>query len=246
MKARTTPAGAQGTAGTAELRNAEGKKGVRNCGRTAEKLRKTSSLSSSLPCANAPQPALELARRGATRRPTPGALTPSDFSREWHAAIPATTGRAIDLAPHEDAVIAAALAILGARLRITGSSVVYDSPGTARQFMRLHLAGRRREVFAALFLDNQHRAIAFEVMFEGTLTCTSVYPRELVRRALELDAAAVILTHNHPSGSAEPSRADKFLTQSLRSTLSLVDCRVIDHIVVGDADTVSLAERGLI
>lgn len=153
---------------------------------------------------------------------------------------PPSTGRA----PHEDAVIAAALAILDARLRVAGH--VLDSPDTVRQFLRLHLAERDREGFAVLFLDSQHQALAFELMFEGTLTQTSVYPREVVRRALELNAGAVILAHNHPSGHAEPSEGDEFLTASLKSALMLVDVRVLDHIVIGGADAVSLAERGLI
>jgi DNA repair protein RadC len=97
-----------------------------------------------------------------------------------------------------------------------------------------------------MFLDGQHRLIQYEVMFTGTLTQTSVYPREVVRRALLLNAAAVVLAHNHPSGVAEPSRADEYLTQSLASALKLVDVRVLDHIVVGRGQTVSLAERGLL
>ena len=97
-----------------------------------------------------------------------------------------------------------------------------------------------------LFLDAQHRLLQFDEMFRGTLTQTSVYPREVVRRALALNAAAVILAHNHPSGVAEPSRADEFLTQSLKSALQLVDVRVLDHMVVGRTQVVSFAERGLL
>lgn len=153
---------------------------------------------------------------------------------------PPAAGRAY----HEDAVILAALAILDARLRTPGCAL--DSPTAVRQYMRLRLGDRQREAFAVLFLDSQHCALDFDVMFEGTLSQTSVYPREVVRRALELNAAAVIFSHNHPSGAAEPSRADEFLTRSLKSALQLVDVRVLDHIVVGGADTVSFAERGLI
>ncbi len=97
-----------------------------------------------------------------------------------------------------------------------------------------------------LFLDSQHRLLQLDEMFRGTLTQTSVYPREVVRRALQLNAAAVILAHNHPSGAAEPSRADEFLTQSLKRALQLVDVRVLDHLVVGRGQVVSFAERGLL
>ncbi|MGD9835445.1 MAG: DNA repair protein RadC [Piscinibacter sp.] len=122
----------------------------------------------------------------------------------------------------------------------------FDSPGAVRDYLRLHLGPREHEVFAVLFLDAQHRLLQFDEMFRGTLTQTSVYPREVVRRALALNAAAVILAHNHPSGVAEPSRADEFLTQSLKSALQLVDVRVLDHMVVGRAGVVSFAERGLL
>ena len=121
-----------------------------------------------------------------------------------------------------------------------------DSASTVKQYLQLHLGQRPHEVFAALFLDAQHRLLALEELFRGTLTQTSVYPREVVRRALALNAAAVILAHNHPSGVAEPSRADEFLTQSLKSALQLVDVRVLDHMVVGHGGVVSLAERGLL
>lgn len=122
----------------------------------------------------------------------------------------------------------------------------FESPAAVRDYLRLHLGPREHEVFAVLFLDAQHRLLQFDEMFRGTLTQTSVYPREVVRRALALNAAAVILAHNHPSGVAEPSRADEFLTQSLKSALQLVDVRVLDHMVVGRGDVVSFAERGLL
>ena len=125
-------------------------------------------------------------------------------------------------------------------------SPVFDSPQAVRQYVQLHLGGLGHEVFAVLFLDSQHRLLVMEPMFRGTLTQTSVYPREVVKRALALNAAAVVLAHNHPSGAAEPSRADEFLTQSLKSALALVDVRVLDHLVVGHADVVSFAERGLL
>jgi DNA repair protein RadC len=122
---------------------------------------------------------------------------------------------------------------------------VFDSPNRVKDYLALRLGGRQQEVFAVLFLDGQHRCIRLEEMFQGTLTQTSVYPREVVKRALALNAGAVVLAHNHPSGLAEPSRADEFLTQTLKTALQLVDVRVLDHIVVGQGQTVSLAERGL-
>ncbi len=122
---------------------------------------------------------------------------------------------------------------------------VFSSPDSVKDYLALHLGGRAQEVFAVMFLDGQHKLIRMEEMFHGTLTQTSVYPREVVRRALTLNAGAVVLAHNHPSGLAEPSRADEYLTQTLRSALQLVDVRVLDHIVVGQGQTVSLAERGL-
>lgn len=122
----------------------------------------------------------------------------------------------------------------------------FESPARVKEFVALHLAGKPREVFAVLFLDAQHRLIELRELFHGTLTQTSVYPREVLRQAMELNAAAVILAHNHPSGVAEPSRADEFLTQQLKAALQLVDVRVLDHLVVGTGEVVSFAERGLL
>ena len=121
-----------------------------------------------------------------------------------------------------------------------------DMPSRVKDYLKLHLAGREHEVFAVLFLDARHQLLAMEEMFRGTLTQTSVYPREVVKRALERNAAAVMLAHNHPSGVAEPSRADEFLTQTLKTALALVDVRVLDHLVVGRESVVSFAERGLL
>lgn len=126
------------------------------------------------------------------------------------------------------------------------ASPVFSSPAAVKDYLALQIGGGEREVFAVLFLDTQHRLIAFEELFQGTLSQTTVHPREVVRRALTLNAAAVVLGHNHPSGMAEPSRADEFLTQTLRQALALVDVRVLDHIVVGRGQVVSMAERGLI
>lgn len=123
---------------------------------------------------------------------------------------------------------------------------LFDAPQRVKDFLALHLRPLGHEAFAVLFLDSQHRSIAFEVMFRGTLAHTGVHPREIVKRALALNAASVVLAHNHPSGLAEPSRADEMVTQSVRAALQLVDVRVLDHLVVGSGDVLSFAERGLL
>ena len=120
------------------------------------------------------------------------------------------------------------------------------SPTAVRDYLRLKLAARKEEAFICIWVDAQHKAIDFDVAFTGTLTQTSVYPREIVRKALRLNAAAVIFAHNHPSGVAEPSRADELLTRDLASALALVEVKVLDHFVVAGAHTVSFAERGLL
>jgi len=151
------------------------------------------------------------------------------------------------LGPAKRAELSAVLEL--ARRSVAGeltAKPIFDSPDKVKHYLGLQLEARDHEVFAVLFLDAQSRLIAFEEMFRGTLTQTSVYPREIVKRALALSAAAVILAHNHPSGAAEPSRADEFLTQTLRSALALVDVRVLDHFVVGRGTVVSFAERGLL
>ena len=121
-----------------------------------------------------------------------------------------------------------------------------SSPQAVRDYLRLKLYGRPHEVFAAVFLDAQNRVLAVEELFRGTLTQTSVFPREIVKRALYHNAAAIIFAHNHPSGVAEPSRADEALTQTLKHTLGLVDVKVLDHFVVGGDAAMSFAERGLL
>lgn len=122
---------------------------------------------------------------------------------------------------------------------------VLSSVAQVRAFVGMKLSALPHEVFAVLFLDAQHRLIQWEEMFRGTITQTSVYPREIVKRCLSLNACAVILVHNHPSGVAEPSRADEHLTQQLQAALRLVDVRVLDHLVVGGSEVVSFTERGL-
>jgi len=121
-----------------------------------------------------------------------------------------------------------------------------SNPADTRQFLLARLRHHPHEVFACLLLDNRHRVIAFEELFRGTIDAASVYPREVVKLALARNAAAVILAHNHPSGVAEPSRADELLTHRLRDALALVDIRLLDHFVIGDGEAVSFAERGLI
>jgi DNA repair protein RadC len=121
-----------------------------------------------------------------------------------------------------------------------------SAPESVRDYLRTHFCGQQHETFVALFLDSQNRLIAADELFQGTLTQTSVYPREVVKAALKHNAAALILAHNHPSGVAEPSVADELLTRNLKQALALVDVRVLDHFIVAGYATVSLAERGLV
>jgi len=121
---------------------------------------------------------------------------------------------------------------------------LFDSPQTVRDYLRLTLGSRQQEVFVALFVDAQHRLVASEELFRGTLAQTSVYPREVVKRALATNAAAVVFAHNHPSGVAEPSRADEVLTQALRAALELVDIRTLDHFIVAGSQVYGFVEHG--
>lgn len=150
----------------------------------------------------------------------------------------------VDLSDVEHAsVVRLALASLAARHQ---AGVMLSSPNAVRDYLQLQLGERRNEVFGVLFLDNRNRVIRFEELFYGTIDGTSVHSRVVVQRALELNAAAVILCHNHPSGVAEPSQADEALTRRLKDTLSLIDVRVLDHFVVAAGEVVSFAERGLL
>ena len=124
--------------------------------------------------------------------------------------------------------------------------VALGSPQAVRDYLRLRLQSLEHEVFVGVFLDAQNRLLAIEELFRGTLTQTSVYPREIVKRALRHNAASVIFAHNHPSGIAEPSRADEMLTQTLKQALALVDVKVLDHFVIGSGNALSFAERGLL
>jgi DNA repair protein RadC len=163
------------------------------------------------------------------------------------AATPAQLLAARGLGAAKAAQLLAALELarraLGEQLAVRSA---LSSPRAVGDYLRLTLAGRDHEVFVAILLDAQHRVIACEELFRGTLTQTSVYPREVVKCALRYNAAAVILAHNHPSGVAEPSQADEMLTRSLRSALALVDIQVLDHFVVVADRTMSFAERGLL
>ena len=126
------------------------------------------------------------------------------------------------------------------------SGPVMTSPQVLRDWLRLKLAALPYEVFSVLWLDNQNHLIEYDEMFRGTLSQTSVYPREIVKQALARNSAAAVLVHNHPSGQATPSRADELLTQGLKTALSLVDVRVVDHFIVAGDAVVSFAESGLI
>lgn len=143
----------------------------------------------------------------------------------------------------KETVIKLALAVLADRHR-AGRALTH--PDDTRAFLRLRLVDRKHEVFGALYVDNRHRVIEVKELFQGTIDGASVYPRIVVQHALEVNAAAVVFFHNHPSGVAEPSRADEAITRQLRDALALVDVRVLDHFVIAAGESVSFAERGLI
>ena len=142
---------------------------------------------------------------------------------------------------NDNDLIAFATRLLTRRLRHEG---LVENPSDARRLVRLKLARHQHEVFSALLFDARHRLLAYEPLFRGTLDGAAVYPREVVKVALAANAAAVIFAHNHPSGVAEPSQADRQITRRLQKALALIDIRVLDHFVVGDESTVSFAERG--
>lgn len=147
----------------------------------------------------------------------------------------------------EDRTIARALRILERRVKYDAEKLPLNSPEAAGQYLRLRLDGLEREEFWCVFLDAQHRVIDAECMFVGTLTQTSVHPREIVRAALLKNAASVIVAHNHPSGSGEPSGADVTLTATLKDALKLVDVRLLDHLIIGASiEPTSLARRGVL
>ncbi len=142
----------------------------------------------------------------------------------------------------EQRIISMALQLLEKQIKVRPYS--FTSSTQTREYLRLQLEQLEREVFMVLYLDNQHRLIARETVFLGTINEVSVYPREIVKLALHHNAAATILAHSHPSGMAEPSQADRTITQKLKEALSLVDVKVLDHIVMGHGEQVSFAERG--
>ena len=142
----------------------------------------------------------------------------------------------------ETEILAQARQILESRVR--GNPV--ENPDAATDYLRMQLADYEREMFGCLFLDTRHNVIAFEILFQGTIDSATVHPREVVKRALGLNAAAIIISHNHPSGTPEPSQADTAITRRIVEACRLVDIRVLDHIVVATAGAVSLASRGLV
>lgn len=155
------------------------------------------------------------------------------------------TGHYLPLRPLTDSdIIDLAKKLVSNKLLLSNKPLT--SPTETKDFLALHLGGLEHETFTVIFLDNRHRIIAYEQMFRGTIDGASVYPREVVKEALKHNAAAVILAHNHPSGVAEPSAADRNITQRLIDALNLVDVRVLDHFVFGTTDVVSFAERGLL
>ncbi|HHH0247638.1 TPA: DNA repair protein RadC [Yersinia enterocolitica] len=147
-----------------------------------------------------------------------------------------------EMSPGEQRTIRRALNLLARQLREPG--VAFTSTHVTRDWLRLHLTGLEREVFIVLWLDNPNRLLAQETLFTGTINSTTVHPRELVKSAMKHNAASAVLAHNHPSQLAEPSQADRQITDRLVNVLDLVDVRVLDHLVVGGLDIVSFAERG--
>ncbi|WP_295392445.1 DNA repair protein RadC [uncultured Thiodictyon sp.] len=141
-------------------------------------------------------------------------------------------------------LVAKAIRCLEGKYLVTAD--VLASPKETKAYLKLRLCGLCYEVFACLFLDTRHRIICYEELFHGTIDGASVHPREVVRRVIETNAAAVIVAHNHPSGVAEPSQADLRITQRLKEALALIEVRVLDHLIVGEGETTSLAERGLL
>jgi DNA repair protein RadC len=161
--------------------------------------------------------------------------------------LSANLGSVKGLGPAKSAQFAAALELarrsLDEKLK---EGAALTSPGAVRDYLRLAIGAREYEVFVCIWLDAQHRVVAIEEPFRGTLTQTSVYPREIVKAALAVNAAAVIFAHNHPSGAAQPSQADELLTRSLKEALALVDVKVLDHFIVAGNQAISFAERGLL
>jgi DNA repair protein RadC len=182
--------------------------------------------------------AVELARETLRRFGSLSALLAADVT-----ALSASPGMGVAKSAQLQAVLEMARRALRERL---DRGPALSSPQAVRDYLRLKLQERPHEVFGVVFLDAQNRVLAVEELFRGTLTQTSVYPREVVKRALAHNAAAAIFAHNHPSGIAEPSRSDEALTAALRQALALIDVRVLDHFVIGGGTAMSFAERGLL
>ncbi|MGQ0701150.1 RadC family protein [Panacagrimonas sp.] len=165
----------------------------------------------------------------------------SQFSFVFDASLLVRDGQGRYLPATADQILEIARQVIDQKIQ---RGALLTSPVLVKDYLRTKLAGFEHEVFAALFLDSQHRLIEYVEMFRGTIDAAAVYPREVVKTALRLNAAAVVFAHNHPSGNPEPSQADKLLTQRLKDVLALVEVRTLDHIVVGGESTVSFAERG--
>lgn len=177
-----------------------------------------------------------------TRTPRPRAVKASECITAYAAGTGMMSFRH-GLKVRERNAIDRALAIVGRCM--TQTYTVFDAPDAVKTYLQLQLGGEQSERFAVMFLDVQNRLLEFHTMFIGTLTQTSVYPREVVNLAIRLGASAVVLAHNHPSGTVQPTRADEQLTQTLKITLALVDVRVLDHIIVSPCAVLSMAERGM-
>lgn len=166
------------------------------------------------------------------------AEAPCTVDNRFHALSPSALNR-----EEKDAVLKLAMSVLAQRHR-RGRTM--SSPAATRDYLRLRLRDQQHEVFGALFLDSQHRILKTEELFNGTIDGAAVYPRVVVQRALDLNAAAVLFFHNHPSGIAEPSQADRMITRRLQDALALMDIRVLDHVIVTSGDCASFAEMGLL
>jgi antirestriction protein ArdC/DNA repair protein RadC len=191
------------------------------------------------------------ARSAGAGRSHRGRLRPTDrtdkrfcrFCRSTSGALRARTQYEMEHVMNDDKIIERALKILAERVR---EGAALTSPGAVHDYLRLALSGLEHEVFVCIWVDAQHRVIDIEEAFRGTLTQTSVYPREIVKSALRHNAAAVIFAHNHPSGVAQPSQSDELLTRNLKEALALIECKTLDHFVVAGVQAISFAERGLL
>lgn len=148
----------------------------------------------------------------------------------------------LDMSAADQAIVSSALSILDRHMRTIG--VCLESPAAVKAYLRLKLERLENEVFGVVFMDAKHRVIEYRQLFTGTIDGASVYPREVVKAAMSVNAAAILIVHNHPSGDSHPSQADRNLTKRLKEALELVDVRVLDHLVVGQNEITSLAEMG--